>query len=106
MTKVAVTFTGKAVVVRAESPLDASFHDIGMQVDRHPFVSMDNTQERKTAVFTTSYATLVEQGKKGARLRVQLRFWPTWPATGTHDATLPLKGFTKAYAEMLACQGG
>jgi hypothetical protein len=105
-TRVTVTVTDKAIVVQTESPLDVSFHDIGMQVDRHAFVSMDNIQERKTAVFATGYTTLVEQSKKGVRLRVQLRFWPTWPATGTHDATFPLKGFTKAYAEMLACQGG
>jgi hypothetical protein len=105
-TMVSVAFTGKAILLRTESPLDTSFNDIGVQVDRHALVAMDTTQERKIAVFTTSYATLVEQSKKGARLRVQLRFWPTWPATGTHDATFPLKGFTKAYAEMLACQGG
>ena len=34
-------------------------------------------------------------------LRVQLRFWPEWPATGTHAATFSLIGFTKAYAELL-----
>ena len=26
------------------------------------------------------------------------RFWPTWPATGTHAAVFSLIGFTRAYA--------
>ena len=32
-----------------------------------------------------------------------LRFWPEWPATGTHSATFSLIGFTKAYGELSGC---
>jgi len=46
----------------------------------------------------------VEPFKAGTRLRVQLRFRPEWPATGTQSATFRLMGFTKAYAELAGCR--
>jgi hypothetical protein len=39
-----------------------------------------------------------------ATVRLQLRFWPAWPVTGTHSVALRLEGFNQAYEEMLACQ--
>jgi hypothetical protein len=33
---------------------------------------------------------------------VTLRFWPTWPETGTHAIEVSLIGFTKAWDEMQA----
>jgi hypothetical protein len=92
-----------AVLVQTAAPLDTSFSDIGMQVDKQAFRPMDTVSERKTALFTSDYAMLIEQFKKGHTVRVQLRFWPTWPVTGTHDVTFSLIGFTKAYTEMLVC---
>jgi len=93
----------EAVLVQTAAPLDVSFADIGLQVDKQALIPMDTLSERKTAQFTTSYATLIEQFKRGYSVRVQLRFWPTWPATGTHEVTFSLLGFTKAYTDMLAC---
>jgi hypothetical protein len=50
------------------------------------------------------YPRLIEQFKQGGKIRAQLRFWPTWPVTGTHAVTFSLSGFSKAYAAMLACK--
>lgn len=93
----------EAVLVQTAAPLDVSFADIGMQVDKQALLPMDTVSERKTALFTAQYATLIEQFKRGYSVRVQLRFWPTWPVTGTHDVRFSLHGFTKAYTDMLAC---
>jgi hypothetical protein len=93
----------EAVLVQTAAPLDVSFADIGMQVDKQALIPMDTLSERKTARFTTSYTTLIEQFKRGYSVRVQLRFWPTWPATGPHEVTFSLLGFTKAYTDMQAC---
>ena len=65
---------------------------------------MDRLVGTKTALFDTKHGRLVELFKAGARLRVQLRFWPEWPATGTHSATFSLIGFTKAYGELAGCR--
>jgi hypothetical protein len=93
-----------AVLIHTASPLDASLADIGMQVDTQTFLRMDEVMDRKVAVFTSQYPRLIEQFKQGAKVRAQLRFWPTWPVTGTHTAIFSLSGFSKAYAAMLACK--
>jgi hypothetical protein len=93
-----------AVQVVSEAPLDAEFADIGLQIDRHPLVKMDDVMGRKHARFKTPYADLVKGFRKGRRVRAQLRFWPTWPATGTHSVVFSLRGFSKAYAMMQRCE--
>jgi hypothetical protein len=102
-TRATILVQHEAILVQTAAPLDVSFADIGMQVDKQALMPMDTVSERKTALFTTQYATLIEQFKRGNAVRVQLRFWPTWPVTGTHDVTFSLLGFTKAYTNMLAC---
>lgn len=99
-----VTVDGRSVAVTSGSNLDASFSDIGLVVDQEPPVPMDRLAGMKTALFETKYGRLVELFKAGARLRVQLRFWPEWPATGTRSATFSLIGFTKAYGELAGCR--
>ena len=92
---------GGGVLVVSESTFDAGSGDIGIQVDKNAFVKADKLAGDKTVVFETSGATLVSQFKAGLSARAQLRFWPTWPVTGTHDAVFSLIGFTKAYEDML-----
>jgi hypothetical protein len=99
-----VTVDARSVSVTSASNLDGSFSDIGLLVDQEPLVPMDRLAGIKTARFDTSYGRLVELFKAGIHLRVQLRFWPEWPATGTHSATFSLIGFTKAYGELAGCR--
>jgi hypothetical protein len=99
-----VTVDDRSVVVTSASNLDPGNADIGLVVDQEPLVPMDRLTGTKTASFDTKYARLVALFKAGVRLRVQLRFWPEWPATGAHSATFSLIGFTKAYGEMAACR--
>jgi hypothetical protein len=98
-----LTVDERSVTVRSASNLDPGFSDIGLAVDEGELVRMDRLAGAKAAVFETAYARLVERFKAGRRVRVQLRFWPEWPATGTHSATFSLIGFTKAYGELRAC---
>lgn len=99
-----IVLIGGSVVVRSDSVLDPGFADIGMAVDKHPFVRVDRIRDRKRAVFENQYAKIVQLFKGGREVRVQLRFWPTWPATGTHSVSFSLIGFTKAYGEAAKCQ--
>jgi len=94
----------RSVTVRSDSVLDPGFADIGMAVDRHAFVRVDRIQDRKRAVFEKQYAKIVQLFKDGREARVQLRFWPTWPATGTHSVSFSLIGFTRAHGEAAKCQ--
>ena len=99
-----VTVDGGSVAVTSGSNLDASLSDIGLAVDQEPLVLMDRLVGTKTALFAAQYGRLVERFKAGNRLRVQLRFWPEWPTTGTHSATFSLIGFTKTYGELAGCR--
>jgi len=104
-----------AVTVKTRAPLDDSFADLGLQVDGQEFIKIDKVVDERSAVFATSYTKILEQfkkasvpGKRGqkpaaSKVKLQLRFWPTWPATGTHEAFWSLEGFSKAYTEMAAC---
>lgn len=103
-TTATVAVDQSSVTVRSPSVLDATGSEIGLQVDRKPFVPMDRLRNDRTATFDASHGGLVEQFKAGRDLRIQLKFWPTWPATGTHSISLSLIGFTRAFTEMLACR--
>jgi len=95
---------GKTVSVSSPSVFDAGFNDIRIVVDEQETFPMDRLADPRTAVFESRYAALVEQFKRGLRARVQLRFWPTWPETGTHSSTVSLIGFTRAHAQLGECK--
>jgi hypothetical protein len=98
-----IVTAGNVVQIISESVYDGGSGDIGVQVDKNAFVKFDKLDGTKAAVFDASSAgaALIPQFKAGLRARAQLRFWPTWPVTGTHDAEFSLIGFTKAYEEMV-----
>jgi hypothetical protein len=102
-TTASLTIDARSISVTTAANMDPSFSDIGLAVDQEPLVPMDRLEGRKTALFDSRYARLIDLFKAGTHLRVQLRFWPEWPATGTHSATFSLIGFTKAYGELAGC---
>jgi hypothetical protein len=99
-----IVVDGASVAVKSASVLDPGFADIGVKVDKDAFIAMDKVIQDKTASFDSNYAVIVEEFKRGLKANVQLRFWPTWPVTGTHSATLSLIGFTKGFTEMSDCK--
>ena len=103
-TRVRIRVDGKAVTVSSPSVFDGTFQDIGLAVDQHEFLSMDRLGDPRSVVFESRYADVVEQFKLGARVRLQLRFWPTWPTTGVHSVTVSLIGFTRAHTEFAVCK--
>jgi hypothetical protein len=103
-TTVYFSVTPRSVALVSAAPLDGSGSDIGLAVDGEPFVRMDRLEGAKTALFDSKYDGVVAQFKAGTQVRVQLRFWPTWPATGAHSATLGLIGFTRAYGQLAGCR--
>jgi len=94
----------QAVRVTSPSKLDPGDGDIGLVVDDGSFVPMDEVTGERTAVFKTRYATLIEEFKRGLKVRVQLRFWPTWPKTSTHSAVFSLIGFTRTHGGLAECR--
>lgn len=115
-TQASIRVSADAILVKTKAPLDDGFADIGLQVGKNDFIKMDKIVEERSALFASSYTKILEQWKKGPApvkkgqqspiptVKVQLRFWPTWPATGTHAVEFSLDGFSKAYTDMAACK--
>jgi hypothetical protein len=94
----------RVIRVTSASQLDPGDGDIGLSIDEGQFVRVDEVLDSRTAVFRTHYQPLIEDFKRGLKVRVQLRFWPTWPKTGTHSTTFSLIGFTRAHAGLAECR--
>jgi hypothetical protein len=99
-----ISIAPRSVTVTSVSVLDGGFKDIGLVVDQDELIVMDRLEGDRTAVFDSHYDRVVERFKAGLQARVQLRFWPTWPATGVHSTTFSLIGFTKAYDQLSGCR--
>ena len=98
-----VRVTPTEVRVLSESTFDDSKGDLSIQVDKQEAVKADALDGAKAVVFKgPAAATLIAQFKAGLKANVTLRFWPTWPETGTHSIVVSLIGFTKAWDEMQA----
>ena len=102
-TSVQVRVTAGEVRVVSESTFDAGKGDLSIHVDKNEPVKADGLDGAKAVVFKgPAAASLVAQFKAGLKAQVQLRFWPTWPETGTHSVVLSLIGFTRAWDDMQA----
>ena len=102
-TSVQIRVTATEVRVVSESTFDDSKGDLNVQVDKQDAVKADGLDGAKTVVFKGAAAsTLIAQFKAGLKANVTLRFWPTWPETGTHSVVVSLIGFTRAWDEMQA----
>ena len=99
-----IVVDSKTIVVKTESELDPGFSDIGMKVGNRDWIPMDKVGQKKQAVFESNYAKIIEQFIEGREVTVTLRFWPTWPVTGTHSVSFSLIGFTKAHTEAVNCK--
>ena len=91
------------VKVKTDSKIDTSFSDIGLKVDKNNPIAMNRLDGEQIIRFDDQRETVVEQFKKGAKVTLRLRFWPSWPTKGLKTVDFSLRGFTKAYAAMMKC---
>lgn len=94
----------KSLLIMTESNIDPNFSDVGLQVEGYGFIRMDKVSMEKGVLFESEIAQIINQFKAGVTAKVQLRFWPTWPATKTYSVTFSLIGFREAYAASLRCK--
>jgi hypothetical protein len=103
-TKVKLRLTADVLLIKTNSNIDLSFKDVGLKVDRNDFIAADDVMDEKNVVFRSELATIVEQFIKGLRVTLQIRYWPTYPATNNYQTDFSLLGFTNAYQEYKSCQ--
>ncbi|MGD2056745.1 MAG: hypothetical protein PVJ15_08055 [Gammaproteobacteria bacterium] len=90
--------------VRTDSNIDLGFDDVGLAVDDKDFVPADAIVDEKHIQFNAFDDGILEQFIRGRTVKLFLRFWPTYPATGRHEASFSLIGFTRAYKRYQMCR--
>jgi hypothetical protein len=98
-----VELDGDELSLVTPSNIDNSFADLRIQVDREGQIKSSEVVDNKTVRFTGISAQTIRSMKKGLTLKAWLRFWPTWPATGSHPVAFSLNGFTAATRELATC---
>jgi hypothetical protein len=96
-TPVQLLFNGSSLVIATESELDGAFKDLQLLVDDKPPMHSDKIINKNFLVFDANVAELVKLMRAGQQITVNLRFWPTWPATHSFPIKFSLIGFSKAH---------
>jgi len=102
-TWVRLNINAERLLVMTDSNIDTGFDDAALQVDGKAVLPADAAVDEKNLRFDTDMTTIIEQFRKGNRVRVYLRFWPSYPATQRYEAVFSLAGFTRAWSEYTEC---
>ncbi len=89
-----------------KSNIDISFKDIGIKVGKNALVHADRVVDDQTVLIEKQLPQLLSQLDKNDEAKIQLRFWPTYPATQTYSENIRLSGFKEAYQEYKSCKKG
>lgn len=92
-----------ALTVKTGSDIDAEFKDLTIQVDDKDAIPSDALDGKTNVVFSKAADAITQQFIQGVKVRVRLRFWPTWPSQGVRTADFSLIGFTQAYQGLEGC---
>jgi hypothetical protein len=102
-TEVWLEINPKALTVKTKSDIDTAFNDIALKVDDKQPIAFDEVDNKTNVVFSKAIDAITGQFITGLNVRVQLRFWPTWPSTGLKTVDFSLIGFTKAHEGLAGC---
>ena len=89
-----------------KSNIDMSFNDVGVQVGKNEFLHADHVVKDQNVVINKEMPKFLTQLRKTNNTRVQLRFWPTYPATQAYSEVVTLDGFLSAYKAYQDCKQG
>jgi hypothetical protein len=103
-TWVRLNINADRLLVMTDSNIDSGFGDTALQVDGKVAIPADAVADEKNLRFDSDMAAIIEQFSKGNRVRVYLRFWPTYPATQRYEAVFSLAGFTRAWNDYTECK--
>jgi hypothetical protein len=103
-TTVWLELSDKELLVKTKSDIDKSFNDIAIKIDDREKIPLDEVRSNTDIVFSKSIIEITRGFVEGNSVRVQLRFWPTWPASGLKYLDFSLLGFTKTYEGLATCK--
>ncbi|MAR91257.1 MAG: hypothetical protein CML06_10350 [Pseudomonadales bacterium] len=86
------------------SDIDLSYPGTGLTLDSGRQFTFSGLQGATNVVIQAPPGELVQALSGAGSLQVALGFWPTWPQTETHSASIPIADFPRAYASWKLCQ--
>ena len=99
-----LNINAERLLVMTDSNIDTGFDDIALQVDGQALVQAGAAVDEKNLRFDSDMAAVIERFRKGNKVRVYLRFWPSYPATQRYAAVFSLMGFTRTWNEFMECR--
>lgn len=101
---VQITYNGSLFFLKTDSNIDLSYPKLGLQVDNKALHPIGRVYKKTNVLFEDNVEQLRDEFIRGLNVKLTLGFWPTWPKTRAYEAHFNLKGFTKAYHQLLHCQ--
>ncbi len=102
-TAIYLQIDAKGLTVVTESNIDPESPHNGIRVDDNEFMKPDKFRHEQRAIFERDAEHIVEQFRRGLKVVVTLKFWPTWPDKGAKQTEFSLIGFTKAFSQLPNC---
>ena len=103
-TWVRLNINDERLLVMTDSNIDTGLGDTALQVDGKAVIPADAAVDEKNLRFDSDMPAIIEQFRKGNRVRVYLRFWPSYPVTQRYEAAFSLAGFTRTWNDYIECR--
>jgi len=100
---VQLRFSRSGLRALTPSTIDVEGGHLGLLVDAEPLPLKATVDDETDVVFDGDMAMIGEHFVRGGTAQLRLRFWPTWPVTGTKPIDYSLKGFTLAWKQYQQC---
>ena len=89
-----------------KSNIDMSFNDVGIEISKNEFLHADKVVMDQDVLFRKEMPAFLSKLNQSSDIRVQLRFWPSYPATKTYSKMVAFNGFLSAYEAYTDCRKG
>jgi len=99
-------FLNDGLYLVTKSNIDLSFNDVGVQVGKNKLLRADKVVNEQSVIVKNKLPTFFNQLRKAKTAKIQLRFWPSYPATKSYSEVVSLDGFIEAYEAYQACKQG
>lgn len=93
----------KRLSIVTESSIDPKALDNGIRVDGNEPIKPDAVRLEHDVIFEKDLKRIVGQFRRGQKVTVNLKFWPTWPDKGYKNIEFSLIGFSKTFARLPNC---
>ena len=101
---VQLRFEARGLRVITPSTIDTEGDHLALEVDGDAVNVSASVEGGTDVLFSGDIDAIGKRFVRGGEADVRLRFWPTWPVTGTKTVRYNLRGFTAAWKQYLQCR--